>query len=44
EKKENANFVLSLSKMTFPYQLCRLLLVEQIYRAITIIKGINYQK
>ncbi|MEM1513846.1 MAG: 23S rRNA (pseudouridine(1915)-N(3))-methyltransferase RlmH [Candidatus Thermoplasmatota archaeon] len=44
EEKENADFILSLSKMTFPYQLCRLILVEQIYRAITIIKGINYQK
>jgi len=44
EKIENADFVLSLSKMTFPYQLCRLILIEQIYRAITLIKGINYQK
>lgn len=41
---ENADFILSLSKMTFPYQLCTLILIEQIYRAITIIKGINYQK
>jgi len=44
EEKKNADFTLSLSKMTFPYQLCRVILIEQIYRAITIIKGINYQK
>ncbi|MBC7081533.1 MAG: 23S rRNA (pseudouridine(1915)-N(3))-methyltransferase RlmH [Thermoplasmatales archaeon] len=44
DEKENADFILSLSKMTFPYQLCRLVLIEQIYRAMTIIKGINYQK
>ncbi len=44
EEKEKADFVLSLSKMTFPYQLCRIILLEQIYRAFTIIKGISYHK
>lgn len=44
EELNKADFVLSLSKMTFPYQLCPLILIEQIYRAITIIKGISYHK
>lgn len=44
KEKEKADFILSLSKMTFPYQLCRIILLEQIYRAITLIKGIAYHK
>ena len=42
--KRKANLVWSLSKLTFPYQMARLLLLEQIYRAFTIIKGIDYHK
>ncbi len=37
-----ANEKLSLSKMTFSHQMVRLIFVEQLYRAYTIIKGIPY--
>ncbi|MDO8642117.1 MAG: 23S rRNA (pseudouridine(1915)-N(3))-methyltransferase RlmH [Candidatus Woesearchaeota archaeon] len=44
EVKKKANLTLSLSRMTFAHGLCRLFLVEQIYRAYTIIKGMPYHK
>ncbi|MBA7529669.1 Ribosomal RNA large subunit methyltransferase H [subsurface metagenome] len=37
-----AGYKLSLSKMTWPHQMVRLLFVEQLYRACTILKGMNY--
>jgi 23S rRNA (pseudouridine1915-N3)-methyltransferase len=39
-----AGLSLSLSKMTFPHELARLVLVEQIYRALTLWKGHPYHK
>ncbi len=37
-----ANEKLSLSKMTFSHQMVRMIFVEQLYRAFTIIKGEQY--
>jgi 23S rRNA (pseudouridine1915-N3)-methyltransferase len=39
---ERANEKLSLSKMTFNHEMIRLFFVEQIYRAMTILKGEPY--
>ncbi len=42
--KQQADYLLSFSKMTFPHQLMRLILTEQIYRALSIIKHTKYHK
>ena len=39
---ERANAQLSLSKMTYSHQLIRLIFMEQLYRAYTIIHGFPY--
>jgi len=38
EIKNMASYTISLSQMTFPHQLVRLIFAEQLYRAFTIIK------
>ncbi len=42
--KKVCDFKLSFSKMTFPHQLMRLILAEQIYRSFTIINNTEYHK
>lgn len=44
EVKRRSDFALSFSKMTFPHQLMRLVLVEQIYRGFRINRNEPYHK
>lgn len=42
--RSRADKILALSPMTLPHQLARVVLVEQIYRACTILRSIRYHK
>ncbi|MGL4652958.1 MAG: 23S rRNA (pseudouridine(1915)-N(3))-methyltransferase RlmH [Cetobacterium sp.] len=44
EIRKASDLRLSFSKMTFPHQLMRLILIEQIYRWFSIIKNTKYHK
>ncbi|HWZ81466.1 MAG TPA: 23S rRNA (pseudouridine(1915)-N(3))-methyltransferase RlmH [Terriglobales bacterium] len=42
EAREQADFMLSLGRMTLPHELARVVLLEQVYRAFTILKNHPY--
>ncbi|MGY3783667.1 23S rRNA (pseudouridine(1915)-N(3))-methyltransferase RlmH [Gemella taiwanensis] len=42
--KKRSDFALSFSRMTFPHQMMRVILLEQVYRAYRIITGASYHK
>jgi len=41
---DRADFILSLSRMTFTHEMVRLIFLEQLYRCFTILRGEKYHK
>ncbi|MFV5768456.1 23S rRNA (pseudouridine(1915)-N(3))-methyltransferase RlmH, partial [Mammaliicoccus sciuri] len=41
---QRSNYALSFSKMTFPHQMMKVILMEQVYRAFKIMRGEAYHK
>ena len=44
ETRQTADHIISLSRMTLPHEMARLVLVEQIYRVMTILRGGHYHR
>ena len=44
EVSRRADFKLSFSEMTFPHQMMRIILLEQVYRSFKILRGETYHK
>jgi 23S rRNA (pseudouridine1915-N3)-methyltransferase len=42
--KKEADLIISISPMTFTHEFARLIIIEQIYRAFTIINNLKYHK
>jgi 23S rRNA (pseudouridine1915-N3)-methyltransferase len=41
---QKADYVINLGRMTWPHQLVRILIAEQLYRAVTILSGHPYHR
>ena len=42
EVKKSSNEVISLSKLTFTHEMARVIILEQVYRALTLLRGEKY--
>jgi 23S rRNA (pseudouridine1915-N3)-methyltransferase len=42
--RDRADLTMSLSRMTFSHELARVVLLEQVYRALTVVRGRHYAK
>ena len=42
--RDRADLTMSLSRMTFSHELARVVLLEQVYRALTVVGGRHYAK